>query len=592
MKGRLLLLLMLILVWLAGIGARLYRLQVERFDEFSQRAERQQQRMVRLDAARGTIYDARGRELAVSVEVDSLYAVPPEIDQAATTARALARVLGRPAVELERLLREDRGFVWIQRKLDRALSQAVRDLDLPGLYFLRESKRYYPMRQLAAQVLGYVGTDNIGLGGLESAYDPVISGRPAFRTILRDARRGTVLYPESSFDDAEPGRDLHLTLDATLQYIAERELRRGVEQYDAKAGSVVMLDPRNGSVLAMATIPSFDPNHFSQHPRDAWRNRPVTDAYEPGSTFKMITAATAVEDGVVRPDDLFDCEEGRITVSATPIADHQPFGLLTFRQVVTKSSNVGIIKTALMLDDGRFYQRIRAFGFGRPTGIDLPGENAGILRAFGSRGALDKAYVSFGQSIAVTPLQLANAFAAIANGGQLLRPRVVRAVGDDASPAVPELVSQPVSPSTVRTLLDILVGVVEEGTGTAAAIDGYRVAGKTGTAQKSGPGGYSGHVANFVGLAPVSAPRLVCLVAVDEPTRSIHGGRVAAPIFAEIVRQSLLYLGVPPERNRGTQEPRWIIRRARPGAGRGEVVAASVPNEKRGRSVVDATGAL
>src|SRR6185436_8852714 len=295
-------------LWVAAIAGRLYQLQVASHDHYVAKAERQQQRVGVLDPPRGTIYDAQGRELAVSVQVDSAYAVPPQIEDPADVARQIARVVPEvDARKLARQLAQDREFVWVARKLDPPVAAALRALQLPGLYFLPESKRYYPMRELAAQVLGYVGTDNHGLAGLELLYDEQVAGKPGVRTVLRDARRGTVVYPDLSFAEPEPGQDLHLTLDAAVQFIVERELARAVEERGAARGSAVFLDPSTGAVLAMATYPSFDPNRFGEFAPGRWRNRVTMDVYEPGSTFKVITAAAAIESGKVRPDDVFDC---------------------------------------------------------------------------------------------------------------------------------------------------------------------------------------------------------------------------------------------------------------------------------------------
>ncbi len=356
-------------VWVLLIAARLYHLQVVRYEHYTGKAERQQQRVVTLDPPRGTIYDAQGRELAVSIQVDSAYAVPPEVEDPNAAARAIAHVVpGLDADKLARQLASDREFVWVARKLDPPVAEKVRRLALKGLYFLPESKRYYPMGELAAQVLGYVGTDNHGLAGLELVYDDQVAGKPGKRTVLRDARRGTVVSPYLSFAEPEPGRDLYLTLDAAVQHIVERELARAVETRGAKQGTAIFLDPSTGGVLAMATYPAFDPNSFGRYPPSRWRNPAIMDVYEPGSTFKIVTAAAALESGVVQAEDEFDCEMGGITLLGIRIRDHKPFGRLTFAQVVAKSSNVGVIKAALLIGNERFYRTIRSFGFGQLTG--------------------------------------------------------------------------------------------------------------------------------------------------------------------------------------------------------------------------------
>jgi cell division protein FtsI/penicillin-binding protein 2 len=545
------------LLWVVLVAARLYYLQVYRYEHYAGKARRQQTTVVELDPPRGTIYDAHGRELAVSVQVDSAWADPADIPDPLATAKALAPVLHVDEQGLARRLARSGDFVWVARKLDPPDAEAVRALALPGIHFLPESKRYYPMRELAAQVLGYVGTDNEGLAGLELVHDKEIAGRPGRRTLLRDARRGTVIAPGLAAADPEPGRDLYLTLDATIQHIVERELALAVEKNRAKSGSVVLLDPATGAVLAMATYPSFDPNRYGESSLDQRRNRAIMDAYEPGSTFKVVTAAAALGAGIVRPDEVFDCEMGGITLYGIRIRDHQPQGRLTFADVIAKSSNVGVIKVALRLGDERLYKTIRDFGFGRPTGIDLPGENSGILASlkFWHSRPLTKAYIAFGQGISVTPLQLTAAIAAVANHGVLLTPHVVAAVGKgetiERRYKTPPVAGQPLSAETAQVLEGLLERVVTNGTGKSAAVAGYRVAGKTGTAQKSGQGGYAhgSYIPSFIGFAPADRPALVGVVAIDSPQGfEYYGAQVAAPAFGAITRQVLLYLGVRPER--------------------------------------------
>ena len=546
-------------LWIAAIAGRLYTLQVTQHDHYVSKAARQQQRVIKLDPPRGTIYDARGRELAVSVQVDSAYAVPSEVRDPRATATALARAVpGLDAKKLARELARDREFIWVARKLDPPVAEAVRALKLDGIHFLPEAKRYYPMRELAAQVLGYVGTDNNGLAGLELLYDEKVAGKPGLRTVLRDASGGRVVAPGLSSAEAEPGQDLHLTLDAAIQHVVERELERAVVERGASRGMAVFLDPRTGGVLAMASYPSFDPNEFGRYSPARWRNRTIMDVYEPGSTFKIITGAAALGSGLVRASDEFDCEMGSIVVYGKRIRDHKPFGRLTFAQVLEKSSNVGVIKAALIVGDQRLYKTIRDFGFGRPSGIDLPGEGSGILHPMESWGMRGKAYIAFGQGISVTPLQLASAVSAVANEGTLMRPHVVAGIGQGDAVLVshsasrgPAMMGHPIAPATARELSRLLEGVVLQGTGKGAAVAGYRVAGKTGTAQIPVRGGYShnGYLPSFVGFAPVDRPVIVGVVAIAEPQGwEYHGGQVAAPVFGAIARQVLMYLGVRPER--------------------------------------------
>ncbi|MEO7793128.1 MAG: penicillin-binding protein 2 [Thermoanaerobaculia bacterium] len=563
MKPRLYWILALLALWIVAIAARLYHLQVNRHEEFARRAERQQQRVIELDPPRGTIYDARGRELAVSVEVESVFAVPREVTDAGAAAAALSRVLGADGGKLARLLDADREFVWVARKLDPPQARRVKELRLPGIYFLEESKRYYPLREVGAHTLGYVGTDNHGLAGLEAMYDKVVAGKPGRRTVLRDARQGMAVPANLPSAAPVPGNDLYLTMDAALQQIAERELGKAVAQYRPQSGSVVLLDPSTGAVLALASWPTFDPNRFASASEEARRNRPVSDAYEPGSTFKMVTAAAALEEGLIDPDEVLDCEMGGITLAGVRISDHKSFGMLSFRDVIAKSSNVGTIKTSLRLSNASFYAMIRAFGFGRTSGIDLPGESPGLLMPVARWPGLAKAYISFGQGISVTPLQLALAFGTVANGGRLLEPYLVRQAGSGDTAklqhADPVERGRPVSPRTLAVLSQLLAGVTAEGgTGRAAVVSGYPVAGKTGTAQKAEPGrGYLANefIASFAGFAPTAHPAIVAVVVIDDPHGGYHGGDVAAPVFAAIAQQALLYLNVRPERDRPERWP-------------------------------------
>ena len=556
MKSRLAVSIAILAVWMAAITARLVQLQVVDYELYRDRAEGQQQRRVELQAPRGMIFDSRGRKLAVSVEVDSVWADPSQIEDPVSTARALAATLDLDADKLATSLSKQREFVWIARQLDQPEAQAVGALKLKGVSFLKESKRYYPSRGLGAPLIGFAGLDNKGLEGLEQGYDRVVSGRPVERKVLRDARRGTVLLPDISFGEAEPGRDLHLTIDSWIQHLLESELEKARKRTAAKSASGLVMDPNTGAILAMASLPGFDPNRFGDFSRSRWRNRVVMDAYEPGSTFKVITAAAALEANLVDPEDIFDCERGSIVVEGVRIKDHKSFDKLTFREVLAKSSNVGAIKTGLMVGKNGLYEQIAAFGFGRPTGVDLPGESPGLLRTPENWPRRATAYISFGQAISVTTLQMANSLAAVANGGTLYKPYVVAGIShngayEDLHPA-PRVEGRPISPATARTLERMLESVVEAGTARAAAIPGYRVAGKTGTAEKALPsGGYvSGkYVASFVGFAPARRPEIVAMIVVDEPDPALgyHGGGVAAPVFSAVVGPTLLYLGIPPD---------------------------------------------
>ena len=555
-RGRLLLLGGAIVLWSVGLVWRLAYLQVERHDHYRELAADQHRRVVELHAPRGTILDARGRELAVSIDAESLYASPRTLAardvDIAQLAGTLESIIDVERSRLERKLKTDSNFVWLRRKLSPDVAAEVRELDVPGLGFLEESLRTYPNGALAAHVLGFVGTDNNGLAGLENRYDSEIAGEVAHRTVIEDGSRQRSVVPSALGIRPVPGADLLLTIDLKLQHVVERELESAVRETGSKAGSIVMLDPRDSAVLALASYPDFDPNAFGRSSDRQRRNRAVIDAYEPGSTFKMITAAAALENLAVRPDDRFDCEMGAITLGKTRIRDHKPFGVLTFREILAKSSNVGVIKAALRTGDDHLLEQIEGFGFGQRTGIDLPGESAGILRSADRWNHMATAYASFGHGLSVTPIQLANAYAALVGGGVWHQPYVVRALSRDGEvTSVAPRVRRPLnlSPATIQDLVRLLEGVVAEGgTATAAAIEGYAVGGKTGTAEKSSRSGYSetGRVASFVGFAPSRDPRVVCLVMLDEPRVVPSGGLIAAPVFSEVVGEALLYLGVAP----------------------------------------------
>ncbi len=553
MKSRLWVLTAIIAAWFVGLSLRLYSLQVVDHDHYEQRARRQQRSELTLTPPRGTIFDARGRELALSIETRSVAADPSMIADSTLAASLLAEVLpGDRASIAKALSRRDRSFVWVARQLPANQVEAVRALDIEGISFPKESKRAYPLGRLAGSVLGFMGVDPTGLAGLELAYDERVAGRAVKRPVLRDARAGRMLYRSFEFEQAEPGDDLFLTIDSSIQHVAERELAAAIEERGATGGSVVMLDPRSGAVLAMASYPGFDPNDYAKAPATQRKNIPVQNLFEPGSTFKLITAAAALEANV-DPLDRFDCGNGEIVFRGKRIRDHARFDDLSFSEVIAYSSNVGAIQLGLRVGEEKLYERIRAFGFGSKTGIDLNGESAGLVHPVEEWNKRALAYTSFGQGISVTPLQLANAFAAIANGGTLYRPYVVAAIGRDGEraplPGRPEVLGRPISATTARTLERMLelVVVAEHGTGKRAAIPGYRVAGKTGTAEKPGQGGYveGKYVASFVGFAPARDPRVLCLVVIDEPGGlRYHGGDAPAAAFAKIVRHALLRLGV------------------------------------------------
>ncbi|HEV8675228.1 MAG TPA: penicillin-binding transpeptidase domain-containing protein [Methylomirabilota bacterium] len=536
------------------VVARLGHLQLLRRDELGRFADRQYSKTIPLRPKRGPIFDRHGQVLAVSTEVESVFADPRRIPDRADVAARLAPLLGEGTRELEERLRADRPFVWVKRQLPPPVAQAVRALGLPGIGLLPESLRVYPNRELAAHVLGFDGVDDRGLGGIELAHDRLLAGAAGLALVERDALGRDVTAEPRILKPPTPGQGLILTLDATIQYVAERELDAAWRRTGAQAGMILAMDPRTGELLALAVRPTFNPNVPQNFTAAEWRNRAISDPFEPGSTFKAILAAAALEEAVMRPDDRLYAEQGVIMIANRPIHDWKRYGWLSFREVLQYSSNVGAIKVGLAVGRDRYYKYMTAFGFGTPTGVGLPGESRGQLRPPQRWSGLSLASMAIGQEVSVTALQMLSAFAAIANDGRLMQPHVVRAVLDQSGREVrrvaPEAVRQVVSSETAATLRGLLTTVVAHGTGARAAVGGYAVAGKTGTAQKLDPGThvYSRRpgVLSFVGFAPADAPRLAMFVMLDEPKTVAWGSEAAAPIFAAVAGPALRYLGIPP----------------------------------------------
>ncbi len=535
-----------------AVGGRLFYLTVSMRDTLQERAELQHQHTLKLDPRRGTIRDRNGHQLATSVEVESVYAVPKafsgaSIEQAATV---LASCLSLPRDKIAARLDGDKSFSWLERKANPRTVDCVRDLNLASVGFVAETRRFYPKRSLASQVLGYVGIDNEGMSGVEYALEEEIRGEPGRRIIWSVAKNRRAASRVEARSHA--GRSAYLTIDENLQYIAETELGAAIRQSGSKSGIALVMRPRTGELLAMASFPSFNPNRYGDYPASHWRMRAVTDVYEPGSTFKIVAAAAALEENVTNEDERIDCGRGMIQVGSRVIRDSHYFDVLTFREVVEKSSNVGMIRIGQRLGKDRLEHYVHAFGFGAPSGVELPGESRGILRPAERWGPATLASISFGQEIGVTPLQMVTAANVVATSGYLMRPRLLLGFGNTDGRLVasftPEPVRRVVKEETAIRLKELLVGVVERGTGQRARIEGYRVAGKTGTAQKAVRGGYSktDYIASFVGFAPADTPELTALVILDSPTGD-HSGARAAAVFARIVKRSLRYLGVAPE---------------------------------------------
>ena len=536
-------------IWGIAIGARLYSIQVVQSDDFRSRAERQQQRVLDISPHRGAIYDRHGNELAVSIEVDSLYAVPSEIDDPAATAAILSEILNVPTPSLEARLDSDRSFTWLERKVTAREAARIRAADIDGLYFQKEPKRFYPNRELASHVLGFVNIDDHGGSGVEYRYDELIGGTPGKLVVMTDARGRSFHRLEQA---PTGGASLTTTIDQTIQYIVEKEIAKVVQDTGAIGVSVIVMNPDNGEVLAMANYPDFNPNEYGQSPPRSWSNRAISHVYEPGSTFKIATAAAAFEEDLTELEELIDCEMGSIVLYGHRIRDHKAFGILSVREIMQYSSDVGIIKLGLRLGDERFAGYIDRFGFGQRTGIDLPGEERGLSKPASDWSAVSVGAISMGQEIGTTPLQIVNLVSMVANGGMLYRPVVVKRVDDPrtgTSEETPTLGHRVMSLETAAYLQDALRTVVTDGTAQQAQIPGYTVAGKTGTSQKIDPAtrtySQTKHVASFAGYAPARNPKISAVVVVDEPQGPDGGGEVAAPVFRRIVEQILRYESVP-----------------------------------------------
>jgi cell division protein FtsI (penicillin-binding protein 3) len=546
-------------VMLAALGGYLVYIYVYSSEALSARAAKQHHMRIPIRPMRGNILDARLRVLAGSDEVQSVFADPKRVEDAEAAAGRVSRALGLDVCEVLMQLtdRPDRRFVWLKRRVSPEEAQAVRDLGLPGVALVNEGARVYPNRTLAAHVLGCVGIDEQGLEGIEQMFDERLRGREGEAYVLADRRRRPIWAEAGRFVPAEDGQHLVLTLDATVQGIAEEALAEAVTRFRAVSGSAIVMEPATGAILAMANVPTYDPNRYSDFPAEARRNRAITDTFPPGSSCKPFIAAAALEAGVVKFGEVIYCEDGYWAAANLHDASHR-YGNLTFEEGVQKSSNIMMGKLGVRLGNERLHDTLVRFGFGRKTGVWLPGENGGVVFGLPRWTRLSTTRAAFGQEFTVTPLQLVTAFAAIANGGKLVRPKILRGVLNSRGQAAADLeaaevVGQAIQPKTARQMIDrVLVGVVEQGTGKACRIPGYRIFGKTGTAQKVDPEtravSHTRYMASFLAGAPADNPRVVVGVIVDEPDKSIgyYGGTVAAPAAKRILEQVLPYLGVRP----------------------------------------------
>jgi len=568
--------------WTCAIVGRLFVLQIVRHQEFVDRAQRQQQRAFEVAPRRGVLYDRNLHELAMTVQADSIYADPSQITDKAEAARVLAALVHTDPDDaqtsedqIKKRLDSGHNFAWIARRVSPDASAKVKALNLKGIFFQKEFERFYPDNQIAAQVLGYVGVDDTGLGGLEQKFEPQLHGVPGRMFAAMDARRRVL---GSSEREPEPGENLVLTIDSNIQFLAERALDHTMEKTKADNGTVVVQDVHTGQILALAIRPTFNPNQFRHTTSALLRNHAVSDVYEPGSTFKLVTYAAALDQGVTRPDDLIDCQGGQIVLNGRVIHDDKSdhYHVITVHEALEHSSDVAAVKLALKMGPDNFYKYMRAFGFGSRPGVELPGETRGLLRPVNRWGSTSIGSLAIGQEVGVTPLQLVSMVSTIANGGIYLPPHVLMANpantaasdGQNMASAQPELKATPFRPGgelpnplpsgahrvlselSAAQMRKMMEGVVLYGTGKAAQLNGYSSGGKTGTAQKVDPRTHlyskTMHVASFAGIAPVNNPVISVAVVIDTPKgASYYGAAVSAPVFAEVAQQVLEYLGVP-----------------------------------------------
>lgn len=541
------------LIFLNVIGRAFY-LQILQHEKLVTKADRQHQRKVDLTPVRGSILDCKGTTLAESIHMDSCYAEPHRIKNVDETAAVLAPILGIPKTELVEILSADKAFTWVARWLAPDMATRVKNMKLPGIGFAPESKRFYPNMEIAAHVVGFTGKDPKGLEGIELKYDSTILGNTGYIITERDALGRNIAIKSTVIKDSSPGKSVVLTLDKSIQFIAEKELAKAVIESNAKSGMALVMESVTGKVLAMANYPTFNPNVYSHFSLQQLRNHVVADSFEPGSTFKIFTIAAAVDSGITKPNDMYNCENGVYKIADRTIHDDHPYARLTVSEIIKYSSNIGAAKIGAKMGEKRLSSYLRNFGFGGRTGIDLPGESAGNLKRHWY--GVDLANISFGQGVSLSTIQLVSALSAIANGGNLMRPYLVEQILDDTGRVIqrfePKVVRRVISPETAQKVSKMMETVTGDGgTGIKASLDGFRVAGKTGTAQKVDQITHSyspsKRIGSFVGFVPADKPKLTIAVIIDEPQGIKYGGVVAAPAFREIAQSSLAYLKIQPD---------------------------------------------
>ena len=546
------------ILFFTAICAKAVYLQVVRGSWLSEKAANQYEVSCRSYGKRGTIYDANLKELAVSIDVTSIAAHPPKIKNARATATSLSIILKINQKSMTRKLASNKKFVWIKRMVTPKEAESVKNLNITGVDFITEHKRFYPNKTLAAQVLGFTSIDDHGLEGLEFYYDEYLKGYASQYTILKDAL-GRGFDAEKITGLNYKGNNLVLTIDSVIQYITEKTLEEAVKKFSATSGMAIVMVPKTGAILAMAHYPFFNPNAINNFSQKIWRNKIITDPFEPGSTMKIFAAASAIETGNCSPNSIFYCENGAYKVGKHVIHDTHEHGWLSLQQIIKYSSNIGAVKFSAITGPKSLYKTLRDFGFGAKTEIDCPGETAGILAPYKQWTKIDAGTISFGQGISVSALQLISATSAIANKGVLMKPYIVQAITDQNGQLIksfsPRKVKRVISEKTARTLAIIMKTVITEGgTGVNAALEGYSVCGKTGTAQKiNDQGKYARgkYVSSFIGFLPEKMPKAVILVVIDEPEEQHYGSIVAAPVFKKIAQKTLNYMNIRPKSNAG-----------------------------------------
>jgi cell division protein FtsI/penicillin-binding protein 2 len=552
-KERITFLFILFIIFYFLLIYRLYNIQVIQSNKFEEIAQQEHLTSFSIEGERGNIYDRNLKKLVVNVNVQSLFAIPPKIENPREAALKISLILNLETKEVLDKLNQKRPFVWIKRKLNETEVEEIKKLNLEGLDFLKESKRFYPKKYLASNLMGFVGIDNQGLEGLELFFDQELKGLPGLVVLERDASGGKIPLSIKELNTHRDGNSIVLTIDEVIQYITEEALDKAFQKYKAKAGVAIVVEPKTGEVLAIAVRPSYDPNYFNKYALDLWRNLAITNTYEPGSTFKIVTIATALEEGVVKLDDQFYCK-GWTNYNGHIFHDIHQHGSQNLTDIVKNSCNVGVIQVGTRLEQKVFEKSIRRFGFGTLTEINLPGEVNGLIRSSKDWSKISLASISIGQEISITPIQLIMAISAIANRGTLMKPLIVKEILDSNQNSVkvfkPKPVRQVVSVETALTMTKILEQVVIDGTGMEAKLDEYQVAGKTGTGQifdfATGKYSNSAYTSLFVGYVPAENPKISILILLDQPKGSYYGGTVAAPVFKEIASKVLSYLSIPP----------------------------------------------